>query len=384
MNRTSHRVVSLFCGLGGFDLGFLEEGFEIIWANDNSPAAVDSYALNLGTRPICADIVVLSLADIPPADMVIGGPPCQSFSLVGRRQPDDSRGALVFRFLDVVRHLRPRAFALENVPGMAASRLDGRRLSDVLAGEFEALGYHVSAMKLTATDYLVPQRRRRLFLLGCLDGPVGRPDPRRFARACYGVDAAAFDISARAAIGDLGPCVQKGGRAEYAPTRPSPFARMMRRRSAGSVSLHECPRMSATDGELVRHIPPGGNYADVPDAIAPGRVLRYKKTGGRTTTYGRLHPERPAHTINTYFRRPNVGCHFHYTEARLITPREAMRFQALPDHFELCFRAQDERNRLIGNAVPPLLARAIAWMVRQRLDQPAAGTRQGRLFGSSL
>jgi DNA (cytosine-5)-methyltransferase 1 len=342
---------------------------------------VESYAVNFGARPVCADIHALPLDSLPAADLVIGGPPCQSFSLVGRRQPDDPRGALVFRFVDVVRHLRPRAFAMENVPGMAASRIDGRRLTAVLADEFEALGYHTTAVKLTASDYLVPQRRRRLFLLGCRDGPVPRPDPVRFARACWGADQRTFDVSARAAIGDLGPCVAKGQLAGYLPEPCSAFAALMRRRSPGRVSLHECPRMSATDRELVRHIPPGGNYADIPDAVAPGRVLKFKQTGGRTTTYGRLHPDRPAHTINTYFRRPNVGCNFHYAEPRLITPREAMRFQSLPDHFELCFGSQDERNRLIGNAVPPLLARAIAWAVRGRLDHaPPAGTRQGLLF----
>jgi DNA (cytosine-5)-methyltransferase 1 len=107
---------------------------------------------------------------------------------------------------------------------------------------------------------------------------------------------------------------------------------------------------------------------DIPDEIAPGRVLKYKKTGGRTTTYGRLHPDRPAYTINTYFRRPNVGCNFHYGEPRLITAREAMRFQSIPDHFELVFTRQDERNALIGNAVPPLLARALAFSVKNTLD----------------
>ena len=84
---------------------------------------------------------------------------------------------------------------------------------------------------------------------------------------------------------------------------------------------------------LVNHIPPGGNYKDVPDEFATGRITKYKESGGRTTTYGRLHPDEPAYTINTYFRRPNVGCNFHYADLRLITPREAMRFQSIPDYF---------------------------------------------------
>jgi DNA (cytosine-5)-methyltransferase 1 len=138
--------------------------------------------------------------------------------------------------------------------------------------------------------------------------------------------------------------------------------------------------MSATDTVLVRHIPPGGNYRDIPDAIAPGRVLKFKATGGRTTSYGRLHPDRPAYTINTYFRRPNVGSNFHYSEERLITAREAMRFQSIPDHFEIEATSQDDRNALIGNAVPPLLARAVAWALQDAL----IGGNRGRRVAQQL
>ncbi|MNR25269.1 Modification methylase AplI [compost metagenome] len=111
----------------------------------------------------------------------------------------------------------------------------------------------------------------------------------------------------------------------------------------------------------MRLIPPGGNYQDVPDEYATQRILNFKRTGGRTSTYGRLHPLRPAFTVNTYFRRPNVGANFHPFEDRLITVREAMRLQSLPDWFEIAqMGAQDARNALVGNAVPPLMAQAVA------------------------
>jgi DNA (cytosine-5)-methyltransferase 1 len=130
--------------------------------------------------------------------------------------------------------------------------------------------------------------------------------------------------------------------------------------------------------QIVQHIPPGGNYTDIPDSISTGRVMKFKETGGRTTTYGRLHPEQPSYTINTYFRRPNVGCNFHYSEPRLITPREAMRLQSMPDHWELVFSSQDARNALIGNAVPPLMGHAIAWSVAQSLSSPRDDENQRR------
>lgn len=195
-----------------------------------------------------------------------------------------------------------------------------------------------------------------------------------------GIDSGSFELSARAAIGDLGECTEKGKRARYRLVDPSPFAKLMRLAGLRDVSLHECPRMSETDRLLLQHIPPGGNYMDIPDEIATGRVLKFKQTGGRTTTYGRLHPDRAAYTINTYFRRPNVGHNFHYSEPRLITPREAMRFQSISDHIELDYTSQDDRNRLIGNAVPPLMAQAIALCVWNALE----GVRSETLEAESL
>lgn len=363
-----YSVVSLFCGLGGLDLGFEWGGFKVLWANDLLPYATETYRLNFGSgvETVTGDVTEVPLDEIPSADVVIGGPPCQSFSLVGQRRPDDPRGALVFRFFEVVEAKRPRAFVMENVPGMAASRINGRRLPEVLAEAFTGLGYEVSLFRLLATDYLVPQLRRRLVLVGHLSGTKPEePDGAVFARECYGMDPSEQDLGARAAVGDLGACAARGERAPYRDANAAtPFARIMRRRGLPDVSLHEEPRMSDTDRLMVEHIPPGGNYRDIPDEIAPGRVLKFKRTGGRTTTYGRLHPDKPSYTINTYFRRPNVGCNFHYSEPRLITPREAMRFQSIPDHFELRYGSQDGRNALIGNAVPPLMSHAIAWSLK--------------------
>lgn len=364
MSNNQQTVVSLFCGLGGLDLGFIWEDFKIIWANDVSKYATDTYKLNFGAHVVCEDIGKIPLRQIPDADVIIGGPPCQSFSLLGRREKDDPRGKLVFRFVEIIKAKRPTAFVLENVPGMAASRIGGRRLPKVLEEMFSNLGYRVTRLNLIATDYLVPQLRKRLLLVGHLSVWPDQIDRARYARECYGIDVENFDITSKSAIGDLGHCTIKGGRANYSPREPSLYASLMRYMNLSDVSLHEMPRMSKMDEMMVSHIPPGGNYRDVPDSIAPGRLLRFKKSGGRTTTYGRLHPDKPSYTINTYFRRPNVGCNFHYSEPRLITPREAMRFQSIPDHFELCYAAQDVRNALIGNAVPPLMGRAVAWSLR--------------------
>jgi len=379
MTQPRITVASLFSGIGGLDLGFEWAGFDVVWANDVMPAAAASYSRNFGREMVLGDISKMCLEEIPDVDVLIGGPPCQSFSLVGQRRPDDERGRLVYRFLDVVRIKRPRAFVMENVPGLAASKVDGRRLSAILVEEFEALGYTVTAMKLDASEYLVPQKRQRLFLIGVRGTKVTKPDPVAFARECYGIDVGTYDKGAAAALGDLCHAVTKGCLATYKDVELSAFAKLMRREGLESFTLHESPRMSETDQRLLSFIPPGGNFMDVPDEHATPRMLKFKQTGGRTTTYGRLHPNRPSYTVNTYFRRPNVGSNFHYSEPRLITAREAMRLQSIPDYMTTVHTSQDTRNTLIGNAVPPLLAHAVAWAVRKALTEntPVAGEARG-------
>lgn len=379
-------AASFFCGIGGLDLGFEWAGCDVVWASDISTIAGSSYPLNFGRPAIVEDILNLDIDAIPDTDIIIGGPPCQSFSLVGRRRPDDPRGRLVFRYLDIIAAKRPRAFVVENVPGMASAMIDGKRLPIHLVRSFEDLGYHVTVMKLNAADYLVPQLRKRLFIVGALDTPIKVPDPVEFARSAYGIDVSQHDNGAGAALLDLGPPTAKRARAKYL-SGGSAFSEIMRG-SGDTVSLHERPRMSDTDQKLVSFIPPGGNYRDVPDEHSTPRIMRFKETGGRTSTYGRLHPDRPSFTVNTYFRRPNVGSNFHPVEDRLITVREAMRLQSIPDRFEIASGgAQDARNALIGNAVPPLLAHAVAREVIAALltsTATAAGAAQSALAQLAL
>lgn len=356
----SPTVASFFSGIGGLDLGFEWAGASITWATDISQIAEKAYPLNFGRALNRIGIEDLKFSDIPDTDIIIGGPPCQSFSLVGLRRPDDERGRLVFRFFDVVKAKRPSGFVMENVPGLSAARINEERLTDYLARKFQDLGYFVSIMKLNAADYLVPQLRKRVFIVGSQDNPVRVPDRDQFALEVFGGPSSEFGLGSASALLDLGSPVGKGERAKYSREPASKFAETMRGLST-DFTLHEMPRMSDTDKLLVSFIPPGGNYMDVPDQHATQRILNFKKSGGRTTTYGRLHPDRPAYTINTYFRRPNVGANFHPVEDRLISIREAMRLQSLPDRFDIPrIGAQDDRNALVGNAVPPLLALAVA------------------------
>lgn len=353
-------MASLFSGAGGLDLGFLWAGYDIVWANEIDSDAASTYTRYLGDHLIQGDIRDL-IGEIPNVDVLIGGPPCQSFSLVGKRRADDPRGALVFAFIEALGAVMPQAFIMENVPGLLSSRVGSEKLLDVLISSFGRMGYSIRVESLLATEYLVPQRRRRVFVIGWRGPiqPLRLPDIMPAFPGGKVLDLN-LPISASQALSDLpNPTTAPGIATEYGLPCQNQYQAFMR---AGNeeVLLHHFPTMSLKDREFVKHIPPGGNYRHIPDEISTTRIMNFKRTGGRTTTYGRLHPDRPAYTINTYFNRPNVGTNYHYSEERLITVREALRLQSFPDRFTPTFRTQRSLHQQIGNAVPPLLAYHIA------------------------
>lgn len=161
------RVVSLFSGGGGLDYGFQKEGYDILWAIDNNQNAVDTYRHNIGKHIICADINSIDKKELPECDVVIGGPPCQSFSLIGKRNTEDARAQLVWKYREMISFLQPKAFLFENVTGlMSAKDRQGNSILDMLKQSFHEIGYTISQKVLNAADYGVPQRRKRLILVG--------------------------------------------------------------------------------------------------------------------------------------------------------------------------------------------------------------------------
>ena len=180
---TRPRVVALFCGAGGLDLGFLRAGFQVIWASDAWPDACATYRRNLGPPVFCADVRSINPGHLPPCDVVIGGPPCQGFSVAGKMGPDDPRSALVWEFVRLVGGPRPRAFVMENVKALA-SLVRWGPIRTRLLGTLTELGYRVRAHVLNAQVFGVPQQRQRVFFIGTAAGlppvlsippTVGRP-----------------------------------------------------------------------------------------------------------------------------------------------------------------------------------------------------------------
>lgn len=329
-----YRVVSLFSGGGGLDLGFKQAGYDIVWAIDNARDAVETYRENIGDHIICADINTISPDDIPQCDIIIGGPPCQSFSLAGNRNVEDARGRLVWTYLDIINAKRPKFFLFENVPGILSAK-NGKKekIINLLMDKFTTMGYTMSFKIVNAAEYGVPQLRRRAILIGSSKGKVEFPKPTHNADGSGGLQRF---VSVSEAIGDL----------------PQP--------TKGSAIDHEPPVMSELDRYIVAHVRPGGNYMDIPPEVPSERIRRLQRDGGHTTCYGRMHPDRPAYTINTYFNRPNVGCNIHYDQDRLITVREALRLQSFPDSYHIVAKSKHARNLIVGNAVPPRLAYVLA------------------------
>ena len=151
----------------------------------------------------------------------------------------------------------------------------------------------------------------------------------------------------------------ENGETKYKHQPKNEYQTLMRK-NADKTTLHIVPYSSPTDKQIISHVKPGGNYMDIPDSVSTNRIMYFKSTGGRTTTYGRLDPEMPNYTINTHFNRPNIGCNIHYEEDRMITIREGLRFQSFPDDFQLISKTQRNYYVQVGNAVPPLLSKAWA------------------------
>ena len=359
-------VLSLFSGGGGLDLGFISEGYKILWAIDNTPNAVATYKANIGDHIVCEDINRVNVAALPKADVVIGGPPCQSFSLAGNRHTEDDRGRLVWKYIEIIDSVKPKAFVFENVTGLQSARNKaGEKILPQLEKAFQEIGYTINVKVLNAADYGVPQRRNRVIIVGLKSGkhfefpkPTHSEQPELTGLKPY--------VSVRDALGDLPPASEDDKDVLTYSTQPENDFQAMMRSSTG-ITEHTLPQMSELDKFICHHVRPGGNYMDIPTNVNSTRIRRLQINGGHTTCYGRMDPNKPSYTINTYFNRPNVGCNIHFAEERLITIREALRLQSFPDSYRIVSTSKQGKHLIVGNAVPPLLGKVIACQLKAYL-----------------
>ena len=359
-------VISLFSGGGGLDLGFLSENYKVVWAIDNAENAVATYRENIGDHIICEDINKIDISQLPKVDVVIGGPPCQSFSLAGNRHTEDERGRLVWKYIEIIATVAPQAFVFENVTGLLSAKNQQGKILPQLIQAFKDIGYTISAQVMNAADYGVPQRRNRIIIVGLKNGQQFEFPSPTHSEEGGGLFNLKKYVSVEDALSDLPPATMSTDQIlDYLMAPQNEYQEMMR--SESGITEHVFPQMSELDQYICHHVKPGGNYMDIPTDVKSSRIQRLQRDGGHTTCYGRMSPDKPSYTINTYFNRPNVGCNIHYSEERLMTVREALRLQSFPDNFRLVSSSKQGKNLIVGNAVPPILAESIAQQLKKFL-----------------
>lgn len=418
MNNT-YSVVSLFAGCGGKDLGFYRAGFKISWANDCDAAACVTYKANISPHIVLGDIRSIPSKSIPPADVVIGGFPCQGFSIVGTRRLDDERNFLYREMKRIIRDIRPAFFVAENVRGLL--NMEGGKVIAAMLAEFQSLGYKVDYRLLNACQFGVPQNRERVFIIGNrlgLQNPF--PEPSHMHSAKHWTQPGLFAppkvaygryMTMRDAIGDLellGGLPNHEIDAEWQVKHPEWLA-IMRHIGEGqklcnvrlgprSVYTWDIPEVfgPATKAERKmltviaanrRHKQYGKNDGNpLPERIIcelsrvsnPQKVLRslvkkeyvvksgagFELKNAFNGIFRRLRWDKPSEAVLTVFDSPRY--YMHPSQHRPFSVREAARIQGFPDEF-IFYGTLKEQYTQVGNAVPPTLAEAVGREIRAAL-----------------
>jgi len=378
------RLIDLFCGAGGLSLGFEIAGFEVRAAVDSDPVAAETYRRHNPMVPLVTDNVErLSGEDLRElaggqVDLVVGGPSCQGFSTHGKRDPNDPRNFLFKQFVRLVREIQPAWVVMENVKGLLTY---GRgRYRDEIHQSFHRIGYRIESRVLRAADYGVPQLRERLFFIATrTTNPISFPPPTHCPPDSSSLTGLAPYVTVREALGDLPPIGEEGEALSYLSPPWSHFQQYARTKAPSALSLHRARRVSDMAMSIIRRIPPGCGIRAIPPEDLPERFRRMRtiSTGQLrrdcTTLYYRLSWDRPSRTITCYFTNVSSGPFVHPSDNRALTPREAARLQSFPDYFDF---GEKQVQRQIGNAVPPLLAAAVAREVMKKLLGARGRTRR--------
>jgi len=389
-------IVDLFGGPGGLALGFRMMGcFNIIACVDNDGVAAATYSANFPESRVVVDrIENVTGEDLlcgtgvrrDEIDIVIGGPPCPGFSVVGRvkiaslvrtgkwnhlnnshpRFIDDDRNTLYRHFVRIVRELKPKYFVMENVSGMASH--NGGGTVEYIVEDFSKIGYRTDWKILNAVMYGVPQKRRRIFFIGNRLGlpnpfpaPTHRPSDKKDSEYGRMKDA----VTVWNAIGDL-PRLRQGTGSENGPYRREAFSSYQRwaRRRSRHVFNHVARRHSERDLKLFSYMREGAKWGDLPARLK--RMYGYRDDIFHDKMK-RLRRSKPSWTITAHIAKDGY-MYIHPTQDRSITVREAARLQSFPDTF-IFSGSRSSQFRQVGNAVPPLLAEAVASEVRRAFEK---------------
>ena len=307
------KVISLFSGSGGLDLGFLETGkFEIIYANDFNYQACETYTHNIGNHIVCEDIS--KLKNLPKADVIIGGPPCQGFSTANpSRSFDDPRNQLFKEYARIIKEVQPKVFLMENVSGMVT--MQNGKVFELIRKELSNCGYKLSYKLLNARDYGVPQSRRRMIVIGV------RNDINiefEFPKPTHNEDN-------YKTVGEV----------------------LIKKPISKNCPNHSVGKLTELNLKRVMHIPEGGSMKHCPEELQNNSDLK--------RAMRRLDSKKESYTIV----HNNCDHYYHPTENRRITIREMARLQGYPDSY-VFLGSKSEQSRQVGNSVPVGLGSAVA------------------------
>lgn len=340
-------VIDLFSGCGGLSYGFVEAGCDVIVGVDNDMTALKTFEQNHpNSKGLNLDLFNEKFIDElekevgnRKVDIIVGGPPCQGFSLTGTRNEEDPRNKLYKAMFITAERFKPKAILIENVPSI--EKLYGGKFYDLIISEFEKNGnYNFESKILYAPDYGVPQIRRRIFFIGIRKdiGEVSFPEktnnPENYVTCSDAIsDLPSLEFS-------LGEEIQN-----YSNVAKTEYQKLMRKNS-DKIFNHIATSHTDEVKRVISLVPDGGNYKDLPEGVGTSRKFNEAWT--------RYSSKKPSKTIDTGHRN-----HFHYKYNRIPTVRENARLQSFPDNF-IFIGNKTQQYRQVGNAVPPLLSYNIA------------------------
>lgn len=389
-------AISLFCGAGGCSLGFKQAGYAILYANDKDVAAVETYRKNF-PEATCSheDIENLNFYEIMDnvglqsgeLDILIGGPPCQGFSTAGTRFWDDPRNHLLKSYVKALKTLNPKWFVMENVEGLLTSN-KGKYVFEA-ANAFISLGYDIRIEKIYSQEYGVPQRRKRVLIIGNRIGHEFKmPEP---TLKVSGQIFRNSDVTINHAISSLPPATHDKAQV-LKPIEDSPVDDfdLLLRENSNEITDHYSPVIEGIQLKRISVLKPGQTMKDLPAELqhesfkkrANRRVADgtpTEKRGGAPSGLKKLHLNEPCLTITGAATRELI----HPLENRPLTIRESARIQTFPDSFSFYGNAS-QKIQQVGNAIPPLLARIFAEHIKDDYGFNGGVVSSGKMLGFLL
>ena len=335
-----NNIIDLFCGCGGLSKGFEMAGFNTVLAIDFWKDAVETFNNNHKNKAaICDDVAKISndfLDDFTKKNKItgiVGGPPCQGYSTVGKRDINDDRNYLYLQYCRIVEKVKPEFFVLENVKGLLT--LNNGKFKEDIVERFTKLGYIVDYKILNSADYGVPQNRNRVFFVGIKNKKFKFPKEKLKKVTTY------------EAISDLTSYEDK-----YTTSAQTSYQKNMRGNNK-QLKNNEFTVHTEKTIDVISKIPDGGKITDLPKEF--WEIRKYNKA------FQRMNSKLQSNTIDTGHRN-----YFHYSENRIPTVRESARIQSFPDNF-IFYGSRTSQYKQVGNAVPPLLANAIAIEIMKQI-----------------